>query len=94
MTQPSAPAITMPAMTFPAAGVPGSGVWKGLGPDLLHTAASEVTAAYHDGLMAFRATPPPPVRPALLGTDGPLLGAADEAFARLLTDERLQAWVS
>jgi predicted NBD/HSP70 family sugar kinase len=66
----------------------------GLGPDLLHTAASEVTAAYHGGLMAFRATPPPPVRPALLGTDGPLLGAADEAFARLLTDEGLQAWVS
>jgi hypothetical protein len=24
----------------------------------------------------------------------PLLGAADEAFARLLTDEGLQAWVS
>jgi predicted NBD/HSP70 family sugar kinase len=66
----------------------------GLGPDLLHIAADEVTAAYHDGLMAFRATPPPPVLPARLGTDGPLLGAADEAFARLLTDEGLQAWVS
>ena len=64
----------------------------GLGPDLLHIAADEVTAAYRDGLMAFRATPPPPVRPARLGTDGPLLGAADEAFARLLTDEGLQAW--
>jgi predicted NBD/HSP70 family sugar kinase len=66
----------------------------GLGPDLLHVAADEITAAYRDGLMAFRATPPPPVRPARLGTDGPLLGAADEAFARLLTDEGLQAWVS
>jgi predicted NBD/HSP70 family sugar kinase len=66
----------------------------GLGPDLLHIAAGEVTAAYHDGLMAFRATPPPPVLPARLGPDGPLLGAADEAFARLLTDEGLQAWVS
>jgi predicted NBD/HSP70 family sugar kinase len=66
----------------------------GLGPDLLHIAADEVTAAYHDGLMAFRATPPPPVLPARLGTDGPLLGAADEAFARLLTDEGLQAWAS
>ena len=69
-------------------------VLGGLGPDLLHIAADQVTAAYHDGLMAFRATPPPPVRPARLGTDGPLLGAADEAFARLLTDEGLQAWVS
>jgi predicted NBD/HSP70 family sugar kinase len=66
----------------------------GLGPDLLDIAADEVTAAYHDGLMAFRATPPPPVRPARLGPDGPLLGAADEAFARLLTDEGLPAWVS
>jgi predicted NBD/HSP70 family sugar kinase len=66
----------------------------GLGPDLLDIAADEVTAAYHDGLMAFRSAPPPPVRPARLGTDGPLLGAADEAFARLLTDEGLQAWVS
>ncbi len=66
----------------------------GLGPDLLHIAADEVTAAYRDGLMAYRATPPPPVLPARLGTDGPLLGAADEAFARLLTDEGLQAWIS
>ena len=66
----------------------------GLGPDLLHIAADEVTDAYHDGLMAFRATPPPPVRPARLGPDGPLLGAADDAFARLLTDEGLQAWAS
>jgi predicted NBD/HSP70 family sugar kinase len=66
----------------------------GLGPDLLHIAADEVTAAYRDGLMTFRATPPPPVLPARLGTDGPLLGAADEAFAQLLTDQGLQAWVS
>jgi predicted NBD/HSP70 family sugar kinase len=66
----------------------------GLGPDLLHVAAAEVTAAYRDGLMAFRAAPPPAVLPAQLGADGPLLGAADEAFARLLTDEGLQAWVS
>ena len=44
--------------------------------------------------MAFPATPSPPVLPARLGTNGPLLGAADEAFARLLTDEGLQAWVS
>ena len=27
----------------------------GLGPELLHIAADDVTAAYHDGLMAFRA---------------------------------------
>jgi predicted NBD/HSP70 family sugar kinase len=66
----------------------------GLGPDLLHVAAAQVTAAYRDGLMAFRAAPPPAVLPAQLAADGPLLGAADEAFARLLTDEGLQAWIS
>ena len=66
----------------------------GLGPELLHIAADEVTAAYHDGLMAFRAIPPPPIVPARLGPDAPLLGAADEAFALLLTDEGLQAWAA
>ena len=66
----------------------------GFGPELLHIAADEVTAAYHDGLMAFRATPPPPIVPARLGSDAPLLGAADEAFALLLTDEGLQAWTA
>jgi predicted NBD/HSP70 family sugar kinase len=64
----------------------------GLGPELLRLAAGEITAAYHDGLMAFRVMPPPPIVGARLGADGPLLGAADEAFTRLLTDESLQAW--
>jgi predicted NBD/HSP70 family sugar kinase len=64
----------------------------GLGPELLGLAGAEITAAYHDGLMAFRVVPPPPIAAARLGADGPLLGAADEAFARLLTDEGLQAW--
>jgi hypothetical protein len=66
----------------------------GLGPGLLRVAAGEVTAAYHDGLMAFRAIPPPPVVAARLGSDAPLLGAADDAFALLLTDEGLQAWAA
>jgi predicted NBD/HSP70 family sugar kinase len=66
----------------------------GLGPELLRLAADEITAAYHDGLMAYRVMPPPPVAAARLGPDGPLLGAADEAFARLLTDDGLQAWAA
>jgi predicted NBD/HSP70 family sugar kinase len=66
----------------------------GLGPELLRLAADEITAAYHDGLMAFRVVPPPPIAAARLGADGPLLGAADEAFTRLLTDEGLQAWAA
>jgi predicted NBD/HSP70 family sugar kinase len=67
-------------------------VLGGLGSELLRIASDEITAAYHDGLMAFRVLPPPPIAPARLGADGPLLGAADEAFGRLLTDEGLQAW--
>jgi predicted NBD/HSP70 family sugar kinase len=66
----------------------------GLGPELLRLAADEVTAAYQDGLMAFRVMPAPPITAARLGADGPLLGAADEAFTQLLTDEGLQAWTA
>ena len=67
-------------------------VLGGLGSELLRIASGEITVAYHDGLMAFRVMPPPPIAPARLGADGPLLGAADEAFGRLLTDEGLQTW--
>lgn len=66
----------------------------GLGPELLGLAADEITAGYHDGLMDFRVMPPPPIVPARLGADAPLLGAADEAFTNLLTDEGLQAWAA
>jgi predicted NBD/HSP70 family sugar kinase len=66
----------------------------GLGPELLRLAADEITGAYHDGLMSFRVMPAPPIAAARLGADGPLLGAADEAFARLLTDEGLAAWAA
>ena len=69
-------------------------VLGGLGPGLVQLAGDEITAAYHDGLMAFRVLPPPPIALARLGVDGPLLGAADEAFARLLTDEGLHAWAA
>lgn len=61
---------------------------------MLHLAADEITAAYQDGLMAFRVLPAPPITAARLGADGPLLGAADEAFTQLLTDQGLQAWAA
>jgi predicted NBD/HSP70 family sugar kinase len=69
-------------------------VLGGLGPQLLQVAATELTAAYHRGLMTFRAVPPPAVVPAQLGPAGPLLGAADEGFSGLLTDDGLQAWAA
>jgi hypothetical protein len=55
-------------------------------------AGAHATAAYHDGLMAFRTLPPPPLVPARLADDGPLLGAAELCFDRILTAEGLQAW--
>jgi len=64
----------------------------GLGRELLAVAGAHATAAYHDGLMAFRSLPPPPLVAAHLADDGSLLGAAELCFDRILTDEGLQAW--
>jgi predicted NBD/HSP70 family sugar kinase len=64
----------------------------GLGPEFLDIAAGHVIAAYHDGLMAFRSLPPPPLVAARLAEDGPLRGAAEQCFDQVLTDDGLQAW--
>jgi predicted NBD/HSP70 family sugar kinase len=64
----------------------------GLGRELLEVAGGHATAAYHDGLMAFRMLPPPTLVAAHLPDDGSLLGAAELCFDRILTDEGLQAW--
>jgi predicted NBD/HSP70 family sugar kinase len=64
----------------------------GLGRELLEVAGGHTMAAYHDGLMAFRPLPPPPLVAAHLPEDGSLLGAAELCFDRILTDEGLQAW--
>jgi len=59
---------------------------------MLEVAGGHATAAYHDGLMAFRTLPPPPLVAASLPDDGSLLGAAELCFDRIITDEGLQAW--
>jgi predicted NBD/HSP70 family sugar kinase len=59
----------------------------GLARDLLDTAGPQVSSAYEAGLMGVRRSPsaqPPPVVRAALGVDGPIAGAAEEAWARLL----------
>jgi predicted NBD/HSP70 family sugar kinase len=56
----------------------------GLGVDLLAAAPEQLAAAYEAGLMGFRRAAPPPVLPALLGDDGPIAGAAEEAWTALL----------
>ncbi|MFI5952733.1 ROK family protein [Cryptosporangium sp. NPDC051539] len=56
----------------------------GLGVELLGAAPDAVEAAYRDGLMTFRRRSAPPVVAAALGDDGPIVGAAGEAWAALI----------
>ncbi|MFI1996515.1 ROK family protein [Actinoplanes sp. NPDC020271] len=56
----------------------------GLGADLLATVPEEIHAAYRDGLMSIHRESPPPIVPAALGDNGPISGAAEEAWAALL----------
>ncbi|MFI7596826.1 ROK family protein [Actinoplanes sp. NPDC049681] len=56
----------------------------GLGVDLLAAAPDRIDEAYRAGLMGFRRAAPPPVLAARLGDDGPLAGAAEEAWTALL----------
>ncbi|MFI5493282.1 ROK family protein [Actinoplanes sp. NPDC051859] len=58
----------------------------GLGVDLLTAAPDRIEEAYRAGLMGFRRASPPPVWAATLGDDGPLAGAAEEAWTALLTN--------
>lgn len=53
----------------------------GGGVDLLHAAPAALDAAYRGGLMRERRPAPPPLLAAALGEDGPLIGAAEQAWA-------------
>jgi predicted NBD/HSP70 family sugar kinase len=64
----------------------------GLGRDLLAVAGEQAGSAYLDGLMRFRTSPPPPLVPAHFTDNAPLVGAAEDALAAVLTDEGLRAW--
>lgn len=57
----------------------------GLGVDLLAAAPGPLDTAYRAGLMGFRRAAPPPVLPAALGDEGPIAGAAEEAWNALLS---------
>jgi predicted NBD/HSP70 family sugar kinase len=73
---------------------PGIITLGGLGRDLLDIAGDQVYPAYLAGLMQFRRATPAPLLPARFGDDGPLVGATEEAFSAVLTDEGLRAWSS
>jgi predicted NBD/HSP70 family sugar kinase len=66
----------------------------GLGRDVLALAADKAAPAYVEGLMQFRASRPPPLIPAQLTDDAPLVGAAEEAFSSVLTDQGISDWAS
>lgn len=56
----------------------------GIGPDLLATVPEAITSAYRNGLMIIHRHSPPPVLPATLPDDeGPIAGAAEEAWSAL-----------
>jgi predicted NBD/HSP70 family sugar kinase len=57
----------------------------GLGVDLLATVPEAIESAYRDGLMLIHRGSPPPILPAALPDDeGPIAGAAEEAWSALL----------
>ena len=57
----------------------------GIGPDLLAAVPETINAAYLDGLMLIHRPSPPPVLAAALPDDeGPIAGAAEEAWSALL----------
>ncbi|GAA0221463.1 ROK family transcriptional regulator [Cryptosporangium japonicum] len=56
----------------------------GLGVELLAAAPDAVHDAYLAGLMRFRRTAAPPVVAATFGDDGPIIGAAEEAWNAVL----------
>jgi predicted NBD/HSP70 family sugar kinase len=66
----------------------------GLGREILGIATEQLTAAYLDGLMEFRQSPAPPLVPAQFAGDGPLIGAAEDGFSAVLTEDGLRSWAS
>ena len=61
----------------------------GLGVDLLAAVPETLDETLRAGLMSYRRLDPPPVLAASCGPDGPLIGAGEEAWSRLLNDNAL-----
>ncbi|HLU55086.1 MAG TPA: ROK family transcriptional regulator [Pseudonocardia sp.] len=99
-TDPAATAAVSRAAESLGRGI--AGLVNGLDPEVvtlgglaepLRAAAPDAFAeAFTGGLMAFRRATPPPLRPAALGDDAALHGAAATALDAVLTEESLTAW--
>ncbi len=70
---------------------PDAVILGGLAPRLLDVAPGAVHAAYANGLMGMRSGDPVPVIRGSLGDDAPLVGAGEQAFARILDDLQARA---
>lgn len=64
----------------------------GIGRELLAAAPGAAEAAYRAGLMQLRTTPAPVLAAARLGEEAPLLGAVEQAFAAVLSEDGLHRW--
>ncbi|MFG1951566.1 ROK family protein [Micromonospora sp. NPDC048830] len=62
-----------------------------LGAELLDAAPDPLLAAVANATMTWRRSQLPPIVPAALTTDGPAIGAAEAAWATLLTEEHIAA---
>jgi predicted NBD/HSP70 family sugar kinase len=64
----------------------------GLAASTMRAAPRAFLGSYHGGLMAFRRSAPPEVRPAAFEEDGALRGAAEVGLDAVLSEEGLEAW--
>ncbi len=65
---------------------PDAVVLGGLAPRLFEVASGAVRGGYEAGLMGTRAGAPVPLLAGKLGAEAPLVGAGEQAFARILSD--------
>ena len=56
---------------------------SGLADPILASAPDPLLAAYREGLMSYRRESAPPILPASVGDDGPLIGAGEQAWDSL-----------
>ncbi len=66
----------------------------GLAPRIADAARPVFDDAYLSGLMDFRRAAPTPLRPASLGADAALIGAAAAGLDAVLTEDGLSAWAA
>jgi predicted NBD/HSP70 family sugar kinase len=70
---------------------PDAVILGGLAPRLLAVAPGAINAAYAKGLMGTRSRVPVALTAGSLGEEAPMIGAGEQAFARILSDLQARA---